>query len=109
MSISSMHEYFTEYPPLSYRVCADCDKRTPHICLKCNYCFSCHYKVERLEKNEKVGPLTVPHNQEKPHTPHADIPKHEVKFVTYKLKKSNGLEYDSHYKRDSRPWNDGKI
>jgi hypothetical protein len=82
-----MHEYFTEYPPLSYRVCADCEKRTPHICLKCNYCFSCHYKVERLEKNKKVGQLTVSHKQEKSHGPHGNIPKHEVKFVTYKLKK----------------------
>jgi hypothetical protein len=43
--------------------------------------------VERLEKNKKVGQLTVSHKQEKSHGPHGNIPKHEVKFVTYKLKK----------------------
>ena len=82
-----MHEYFTEYPPLSYRICTDCAKRTPHICLKCNYCFSCHYKVEQLEKYHKVKSLGSSRKQVKSHKSH-DVPKYEVKFVTYKLKKN---------------------
>jgi hypothetical protein len=93
-----MHEYFTEYPPLSYRVCTDCAKRTPHICLKCNYCFSCHYKVERLEKSEKVSSLTAASKQEKPRPPR-DISMYQVKFVTYKLKRkqSVGRRFKSGY------------
>ncbi len=82
-----MHEYFTEYPPNLYRKCADCNKRTPHICLKCNFCFSCHYKVERIEKSEKVRQSIVSRKQDKVHPPQSIIPKREVNFVTYKIKR----------------------
>ena len=82
-----MHEYFTEYPPNLYRMCADCNKRTPHICLKCNFCFSCHYKVESIEKNEKMRQAIVTRKQDKVHAPQSIISKHEVKFVTYKLER----------------------
>ncbi len=32
-----------------YRVCNDCNKRTPHVCTKCGLCYSCHWKIERMQ------------------------------------------------------------
>ena len=53
----TMHEYLTSYGDNSrYGECIDCDKRTPHICLKCNYCYSCHFKIERIEKEHWQKP-----------------------------------------------------
>jgi len=47
-----VHEYLTSYGRGSsqYKKCLDCDKSTPHICLRCNCCYSCHFKIERIEK-----------------------------------------------------------
>ena len=53
-----MHEYFTVYGnSQSYRQCLECNKRTPHICLKCNYCYSCHPKIESMEKEDHTKKL----------------------------------------------------
>lgn len=53
-----MHEYLTLYNKnRSYGECIECNKRTPHICLKCNYCYSCHPKMERIEKEEQAKKL----------------------------------------------------
>lgn len=43
-----MHEFLS---PLKqkYGHCRWCDKRSPHICLRCGYCYSCHPKVEAIE------------------------------------------------------------
>jgi hypothetical protein len=49
--IHDMHEYVTIYDRDSqYKECVDCNKRTPHICFRCNYCYSSHFKIERIEK-----------------------------------------------------------
>ncbi|MEW5841199.1 hypothetical protein [Nitrososphaera sp.] len=41
------HEYLS---PLKerYAECRLCGKRTPHACVKCGYCYSCHPAVERV-------------------------------------------------------------
>ena len=52
--IQPMHEFLAEYNNSgSYHECKACNKRTPHICLKCNYCYSCHPMIERMEKEER--------------------------------------------------------
>ena len=48
-----MHEYLAFSRPF-YRECINCKKRTPHTCLRCNYCYSCHPKIERIEKEIKI-------------------------------------------------------
>ena len=71
-----MHEYITLYSNPSYGQCNECMKRTPHICLKCNYCYSCHPKIERIEKEiEKVAKLHHPKEHQR------------VTFVTYRITK----------------------
>jgi hypothetical protein len=53
-----MHEFLAMYDNGgSYSECIECNKRTPHICLKCNYCYSCHPKIERIEKEEQANKL----------------------------------------------------
>jgi hypothetical protein len=48
-----MHEYIRETSSTwKYNVCNCCDYRTPFTCVRCGYCWSCHWKKERLEKNE---------------------------------------------------------
>jgi hypothetical protein len=47
-----MHEYIRETSAWKYNVCNCCEYRTPFTCVRCGYCWSCHWKKERLEKNE---------------------------------------------------------
>jgi hypothetical protein len=48
-----MHEYLS-YAKLVYYDCIECKKRTPHVCIRCHYCYSCHPKIERIEKEIEV-------------------------------------------------------
>ncbi len=48
-----MHEYLSS-TNLVYYDCIDCKMRTPHICIRCHYCYSCHPKIERMEKEIEV-------------------------------------------------------
>jgi hypothetical protein len=50
----SVHEYVAPFT-LIYHECIDCKKRTPHICITCNYCYSCHPNIERIEKEQEKG------------------------------------------------------
>ena len=47
-----MHEYIRETSSWKYDICKCCDYRTSFTCVKCKYCWSCHWKKERLERNE---------------------------------------------------------
>ena len=66
-----MHEYLTSYK-LIYSECMQCNKRTSYVCLKCNYCYSCHYKIEATERKSYIQ------NQNQ----------HRASFVTYTRAKS---------------------
>lgn len=48
-----MHEYLADRS-FPYGECIECKKRTAHFCIRCLYCYSCHSKVERLEKEKDV-------------------------------------------------------
>ncbi|CAN5303050.1 hypothetical protein BH18THE2_BH18THE2_25960 [soil metagenome] len=47
-----MHEYISDSHFL-YRECIDCRKRSAHVCIRCHYCYSCHPRIEQLEKKKK--------------------------------------------------------
>ena len=83
-----MHEYITSYIKPSYGQCVDCNKRTPHICLKCHYCYSCHFKIENIEK-ENGNEKRVITDQYYQRRFDRDIleQKYPVTFVSYKIKK----------------------
>ena len=89
-----MHEYITSYIKPSYSECIDCNKRTTCICLKCNYCYSCHFKIEKIEKERmKKVPVNNMNNNKyyQQHYHNRDIVRQQgypLMFVTYKIKTS---------------------
>jgi len=46
-----MHEFLSSLKP-QYGHCRWCDKRPTHICFQCGYCYSCHQKVESIERRK---------------------------------------------------------
>jgi hypothetical protein len=46
------HEYTGEALSLRYQDCISCGHRTEFTCIKCGYCYSCHWKREQVEKIE---------------------------------------------------------
>jgi hypothetical protein len=46
------HEYTGEALSLKYQDCISCGHRTEFTCIKCGYCYSCHWKREQVEQVE---------------------------------------------------------
>jgi hypothetical protein len=46
------HEYTGEVLSLRYKDCISCHRRTEFTCVKCGYCYSCHWKREQVEQVE---------------------------------------------------------
>jgi hypothetical protein len=44
------HEYTGEAFSLRYQDCISCGHRTEFTCVKCGYCYSCHWKREQEEE-----------------------------------------------------------
>ena len=55
MSNHQEHEYLRDTIASTYKECISCNIRTQFICVKCGYCYSCHWKKEELEKVESEG------------------------------------------------------
>ena len=45
-----LHDYLRDTLVLSYNKCKSCGNRTQFACIRCGYCYSCHWKKEKLEK-----------------------------------------------------------
>ena len=50
---TDMHEYLRDTIATRYDECKSCNTRTEFTCVRCNYCWSCHWKKEIMEKEEK--------------------------------------------------------
>src|ERR671915_829687 len=46
------HEYTGEALSLRYQDCISCHRRTEFTCVKCGYCYSCHWRKEQIEEIE---------------------------------------------------------
>jgi hypothetical protein len=55
--ITSLHEYIRDSLRFRYKDCIFCGNRTEYTCIKCGYCYSCHWKREQLEEIEQRGNL----------------------------------------------------
>jgi hypothetical protein len=44
------HEYIRDTLTFKYRECKFCGTRTELTCIKCGFCYSCHWKKEEVEK-----------------------------------------------------------
>jgi hypothetical protein len=48
--IRTPHEYIRDTISFRFRDCKFCGARTELTCIKCGFCYSCHWKKEELEK-----------------------------------------------------------
>ena len=46
------HEYIRDTLYFRYQDCISCRNRTEFTCVKCGYCYSCHWKKEQVEEKE---------------------------------------------------------
>ena len=46
------HEYTRDVSIRRFQDCVSCGHRTEFMCIKCNFCYSCHRKREQIEKIE---------------------------------------------------------
>jgi len=46
------HEYIRDTLYFRYQDCISCGNRTGFTCIKCGYCYSCHWKKEQIEEIE---------------------------------------------------------
>jgi hypothetical protein len=46
------HEYTRELSVRHQQDCVSCGHRTEFACIKCEYCYSCHWKREQIEEIE---------------------------------------------------------
>jgi hypothetical protein len=49
---STAHEYLRDTLSFRYQECKSCRNRTELTCIKCGFCYSCHWKKEELEKKK---------------------------------------------------------
>lgn len=40
---------------MTYKECKSCSNRTEFTCIRCGFCWSCHWKVEQIDKNELLA------------------------------------------------------
>ena len=45
-----LHDYLRDTPVSTYKECIFCKSRTQFTCIKCGYCYSCHWKKEELDR-----------------------------------------------------------
>ena len=43
------HDYLRDTPVPIYKECVSCNSRTQFTCVKCGYCYSCHWKTKKVE------------------------------------------------------------
>jgi hypothetical protein len=48
----SPHEYIRDTMSFRYQDCVFCGNRTEFTCIKCGYCYSCHWKKEQAAEIE---------------------------------------------------------
>ena len=52
------HEYLRNSLDSKYRECMSCASRTEFTCTICGFCWSCHWKMERVEKFDLLDTRT---------------------------------------------------
>ncbi|HEY9386265.1 MAG TPA: hypothetical protein VIP70_04450, partial [Nitrososphaeraceae archaeon] len=50
--IRTPHEYERDTLSFRYQECKSCENRTELACIKCGFCYSCHWKEEEVEKKQ---------------------------------------------------------
>jgi hypothetical protein len=50
MSNLILHDFLRDTLVSTYKECISCKSRTQFTCVKCGYCYSCHWKKEELDR-----------------------------------------------------------
>src|SRR5919198_6743554 len=50
MSELILHDFLRDTLVSTYKECIYCKSRTQFTCVKCGYCYSCHWKKEKLDR-----------------------------------------------------------
>jgi hypothetical protein len=50
MSELVLHDFLRDTLVSTYKECIYCKSRTQFTCIKCGYCYSCHWKKEELDR-----------------------------------------------------------
>src|SRR5215212_5150320 len=50
MSDLILHDFLRDTLVSTYKECIYCKSRTQFTCVKCGYCYSCHWKKEELDR-----------------------------------------------------------
>jgi hypothetical protein len=50
MSELILHDFLRDTLVSTYKECIYCKSRTQFTCVKCGYCYSCHWKKEELDR-----------------------------------------------------------
>jgi hypothetical protein len=80
--LTPSHEYIKDSYSYGYTNCPSCGNRTEYTCLKCGYCYSCHWKREQLEEIElrdNLKDFYVSINNQKPKVKEQDGAAEEVR------------------------------
>jgi hypothetical protein len=48
------HEYLRDTLIPIYKECVSCNSRTRFTCVKCGYCYSCHWKMEESGRSDSA-------------------------------------------------------
>jgi hypothetical protein len=48
----TLHEYIRDTMSFRYQNCISCATRIEFTCIKCGYCYSCHWKKEQVKEIE---------------------------------------------------------
>src|ERR687886_2415180 len=63
------HEYLRDTIIPTYKDCSSCNTRTQFTCVKCGYCYSCHWKLEETDRTEsQIANFTVLEKHSEPIT-----------------------------------------
>ncbi len=83
-----MHEYLVKSGnSLTYKNCVYCCSRKSTICVKCNFCYSCHSMIERIESSSKQTPVQIINAKRDKNEKKLRGSKFEANFVVYSIKK----------------------
>ena len=52
-TMKGIHSFLAK-PSQQYQECRDCKVRTPHLCLKCGYCYLCHAKIQSPSRQMRL-------------------------------------------------------
>ena len=90
MSELILHDFLRDTLVSAYKECIDCKSRTQFTCVKCGYCYSCHWKKEELDRvlletsaaaNSAISQVATTIVEQSPPTPYKQQSQQQEKAI----------------------------